>query len=150
MLQPLANVVEPGADFFVEDLALTAIVFDAADDDVTLWLTALFDDELHFFHLAATFSDLSTLLRLAEGRGPAVEEELADVLSGSAPPSEHPFTDETGAPVHPTLLEFTSDERPPLMLPGVALKLAFTYIDEADTEVAFNIFTLEGIYLHIS
>ena len=52
--------------------------------------------------------------------------------------------------LYPTLLEYVTEERPPVLLPSVALKLAFTYTDETDTEAAFNIFTLEGIYLHIT
>jgi hypothetical protein len=180
MLKPLAHVVEPGADFFVEDVAITAIVFDTNDDDVTLWITTIFDEELHFFHLAASFADLSTLLRLAGERGPAIDEEVADALSGSANSSEEtasatlqeanaetPETTESSDDdedddseadddeddddeAHPTLLEFVSEERPPVLLPAVALKLAFTYTDETDTEAAFNIFALEGIYLQIT
>ena len=190
MMKPLAKVVEPGSDFFVEDIALTAIVFDTDDDDVTLWVTTVFDEQLHFFHLAASFADLSTLLRLAGERGAEIDLEVANALSGdtdttgqlTAPaPDAAPETpqesvlheqiqaDDDGAnrdgdeqdddddddeedddDLHPTLLEFVTDERPPVLLPGVALKLAFTYTDETDTEAAFNIFVLEGIYLHIS
>lgn len=177
MLKPLAEVVEPGADFFVEDIALTAIVFDANDDDVTLWVTTVFDDELHFFHLAASFADLNTLLRLAGERGSAIDLEVANALSGEPQEAEeaedaaegHAPTDLMSANneegqedededdenddddhLYPTLLEYVTEERPPVLLPGVALKLAFTYTDETDTEAAFNIFTLEGIYLHIT
>ncbi len=186
MLKPLAEVVEPGSDFFVEDIALTAIVFDADDDDVTLWVTTVFDEELHFFHLAASFADLSTLLRLAGERGAEIDLEVANALSGdsddTAPadgtePAENPAQaatreraqaadeaadrdadeeddddddEDDDDDLHPTLLEFVTDERPPVLLPGVALKLGFTYTDETDTEAAFNIFVLEGIYLHLS
>lgn len=176
MLKPLAEVVEPGADFFVEDIALTAIVFDANDDDVTLWVTTFFDQELHFFHLAATFADLSTLLRLAGERGAEIDLEVATALANESeeadeeeqedeaptagPPPEAGSEIESGdaadsdadddQPLYPTLLEFISEDRPPVVLPGVALKLAFTYTDETDTEAAFNIFALEGIYLHLT
>lgn len=188
MLKPLAEVVEPGADFFVEDIALTAIVFDVNDDAVTLWVTTVFDDELHFFHLAASFADLSTLLRLAGERGAEIDLEVANALSGDDstaddgdetdedPPaadslkSERNNTDEAGGnasetagdktaddededdddTLYPTLLEFVTEERPPVLLPGIALKVAFTYTDETDTEAAFNIFALEGIYLHLT
>ncbi len=182
MLKPLAHVVEPGSDFFVEDVALTAIVFDTNDDDVTLWVTTVFDEELHFFHLAASFADLSTLLRLAGERGPAIDEEVADALSGGrseenataaidesdpieSASSYEPTTsahdededdhndddeEDDDDDLHPTLLEFVTEERPPVLLPAVALKLAFTYTDETDTEAAFNIFALEGIYLQIT
>ncbi len=189
MLKPLAEVVEPGADFFVEDIALTAIVFDANDDAVTLWVTTVFDGELHFFHLAATFADLSTLLRLAGERGAEIDLEVANALSGddsatdgedaladtevieepdyAANSLENPV-DEAGDEdasdadekdedeesddemLYPTLLEFVTEERPPVLLPGIALKVAFTYTDETDTEAAFNIFALEGIYLLLS
>lgn len=190
MLKPLAEVVEPGADFFVEDIALTAIVFDANDDDVTLWVTTVFDDELHFFHLAASFANLSTLLRLAGDRGSAIDLEVANALSGEADDNdedddeadesastktgsekaavedaaensndetaetdeadEADEDDEDDDMLYPTLLEYVTEERPPVLLPGVALKVAFTYTDETDTETAFNIFALEGIYLHIT
>jgi hypothetical protein len=151
MMQLLANVVEPGADFFVEDLAINAIVFDADDDDATLWMTAIFDGELHFFQTAASFADLSTLLRLSGDRGPAIEEELAEALTGTNPPTTLSFTDpETGAEEHPAVLEFASDDRPPILLPNVALKLSFTFFDEEETESAFNVFAIGGIYLQIT
>ena len=174
MLKPLGEVVAPAADFFVEDIALTAIVFDADDDAVTLWVTTVFDEELLFFHLAASFADLSTLLRLAGERGSAVELEIADALAGdttseapadpltatdSPKAAEEPDDDEDDDDedddedddgFEPTFLEFITEERPPILLPGIALKLAFTFTDEADTEVAFNIFLLEGIFLHLT
>lgn len=183
MLKPLAEVVEPGSDFFVEDIALTAIVFDANDDAVTLWVTTVFDDEIHFFHLAASFADLSTLLRLAGERGAEIDLEVANALAGedsegeateegsvaegdsaevelkeeapeeTAPEAEGDATDEEDEDdeiLYPTLLEFVTEERPPVLLPGIALKVAFTYTDETDTEAAFNIFALEGIYLHLT
>lgn len=183
MLKPLAEVVEPGADFFVEDIALTAIVFDVNDDAVTLWVTTVFDDELHFFHLAASFADLSTLLRLAGERGAEIDLEVANALAGAgSDPDEGDETDEDAPAaaafensgnaadevvgnakeaadgededdddtLYPTLLEFVTEERPPVLLPGIALKVAFTYTDETDTEAAFNIFALEGIYLHLT
>lgn len=145
MMKPLAEVVEPGADFFIEDIALTAIVFDPQDDDVTVWATTVFDEQLHFFHLALSFSDLSTLLRLAGERGPELDEEVATALS----PDRETTLDEEGE-AEPQILEFISDERPPVLLPAIALKLAFTFTDETNEEVAPNIFALEGIYARLS
>ncbi len=152
-MRPLAAVVEPGADFFIEDLALTAIVFDAGEDDVTVWATTVFDDQIHFFHLALTFADLSTLLRLADERGPALDEEVADALAAHRDPpprADDANDDAEAAEVLPTVLEFITEERPPVVLPAVAMKLAFTYVDEAeDADFAFNIFSLEGIYVRL-
>lgn len=182
MMKPLAEAVEPGADFFVEDVAITAIVFDADDDDVTLWASSVFDEQIYFFHLAASFAELSTLLRLAGERGSAIDLEVANALAGesaegdetaeeSSAATDQKNTDAEGDTddedgedgdeesgdedddddddLHPTILEFVTDERPPMVLPDVALKLAFTYTDEENTEPAFNIFSLVGIYLQM-
>src|SRR5690349_16817306 len=146
-MKPLADTVETGDDFFVEDIAITAIAFDPDEDDVTVWATTLVEEELHFFHLALSFADLSTLLRLAGERGSALDEEVADALSGNrrngttsdgeptaledltsqdgqASPDEAdtPQEDEAEEGSEPTLLEFLSEERPPVLLPAIALK----------------------------
>ena len=141
-MKPLADVVEAGTDFFIEDIAITAIVFDSADDDATLWGTTVVDEELHFFHLALSFGDLSTLLRLAGERNPALDEEVAEALSAER------LTNAEGE-IEPSVLEFITDERPPILLPGIAMKLAFTYTDETNEEMAYNIFALEGIYVRL-
>lgn len=139
-MKPLAETVEAGADFFVEDVAITAIVFNADDDDATVWATTVFDNDLHFFNLALSFADLSTLLRVAGERGPTLDEEVAEALVSERPAN----------PEEPTLLEFVTDDRPPVLLPAVALKLAFTYMDEEEEEAAPNIFALAGVYLRLT
>jgi len=104
---------------------------------VTVWATTNFDDELHFFHLALPFQALDTLLRLAADRTEALQEEVADALAAAE---------------WPALLEFNSDEAPPLPLPGVALKLSMTYpADEEgeDDPQPHNIFYLEGVYVRL-
>lgn len=126
-------------DFFVEQVHLTAIVFDNTDD-VTIWATTFRNEEAHFFHLGLPFHDLNTLLRVANDRAEALAEEVADAL--------------VTAEEWPCLLEYTTDEAPPIPLSGVALKLAVTYpADEEqddDDPQPHNIFYLEGIYARIN
>ena len=60
----LSDALVSNDDFFVEQVHLTAIVFDNTDD-VTLWATTFRDDDDHFFHLGLPFQALDTLLRVA-------------------------------------------------------------------------------------
>ncbi|MCC3156203.1 hypothetical protein LJ737_03090 [Hymenobacter sp. 15J16-1T3B] len=142
-MQRLIDAVEYGADFFVEEIHIRAIVFDNSDD-VTLWATTVYDDQTYFFHLGLPFAQLDILLRHAGARAGELQEEVADALA-HAP--------------RPCLLEYTNAEVEPIVLPGIALKLSFTYpadedefIDEDDEEAseersaADNVFYLEGIY----
>ena len=132
----LSDSIADDADFFVEELHLVAIVFDNTDD-VTVWATTNFDNELHFFHLALPFQSLDTLLRLAAERAEALQEEVADALAASE---------------WPALLEFNADDAPPVPLPSVALKLSVTYpADEEgeDDPQPHNIFYLEGVYVRL-
>ena len=132
----LSDSLADDVDFFVEQLHVVAIVFDNTDD-VTVWATTDFDHELHFFHLALPFQALDTLLRLAADRAETLQEEVADALAASE---------------WPALLEFNSDEAPPVPLPGVALKLSVTYpADEEgeDDPQPYNIFYLEGVYVRL-
>lgn len=151
-MKRLIDALENDADFFVEQIQLTAIVFDNTDD-VTVWATTLFDEELHFFHLGLPFAALDLLLRLAGERAEALQEEVADALATVTQ--------------WPCLLEYTTDEAPPVGLPGVALKLSCTYPatgeeaegdeeegdeegeDEVEDAGPYNIFYLEGTYLHL-
>lgn len=124
-------------DFFVEQVHLTAIVFDNTDD-VTIWATVFRDDDEHFFHLGLPFHALDTLLRVAADRAEALAEEVADALAETVE--------------WPCLLEYTSDERPPVALPGVALKLAVTFpadAEEGDDPQPHNIFYLEGVFVRV-
>ena len=124
-------------DFFVEQVHLTAIVFDTTDD-VTVWATTFRDDDEHFFHLGLPFHDLDTLLRVTSDRAEALAEEVADALATA----EH----------WPCLLEYTTEAAPPVPLPGVALKLAVTFpadADETDDPQPHNIFYLEGIFVRV-
>jgi hypothetical protein len=134
----LSDALVSNDDFFVEQVHLTAIVFDNTDD-VTVWATTFRNEEAHFFHLGLPFHDLDTLLRVADDRA-ALAEEVADALAT--------------AEEWPCLLEYTTDEAPPIPLPGVALKLAVTFPadeeqDEDDPQ-PHNIFYLEGIFARIS
>ena len=134
----LSDALVNNDDFFVEQVQLTAIVFDTTDD-VTVWATTFRDDEPHFFHLGLPFHDLDTLLRVAGDRADALAEEVADALATTEQ--------------WPCLLEYTSEEAPPVALPGVALKLAVTFpadADEADDPQPHNIFYLEGIYARLA
>ena len=133
----LSDALVSNDDFFVEQVHLTAIVFDNTDD-VTVWATTFRDDEPHFFHLGLPFHDLDILLRMAGDRADALAEEVADALATTEQ--------------WPCLLEYTSSESPPVGLPGVALKLAVTYPADAedDDPQPHNIFYLEGIYARIN
>ena len=134
----LSDALVSNDDFFVEQVHLTAIVFDNTDD-VTVWATTFRNEEAHFFHLGLPFHDLDTLLRVADDRAAALAEEVADALA---------TTEEW-----PCLLEYTTDEDPPVALPGVALKLAVTFpadAEEDDDPQPHNIFYLEGIYARLN
>lgn len=138
----LSEALADDADFFVEQVQITAIVFDNTDD-VTVWATTFFDNAPHFFHLGLPFAALDTLLKVAADRTDALQEEVADALA---------TTEEW-----PCLLEYTTEERPPVQLPAVALKLAVTYPageegDDEETEddpVPHNVFYLEGVFVKI-
>ncbi|WP_303309823.1 hypothetical protein [Hymenobacter sp. BT730] len=134
----LIDALVDDADFFVEHVQLTAIVFDNTND-VTLWATTVFDDDLHFFHLGLEFQALDVILRLAGPRAEALQEQVADALAT--------VTD------WPCLLEYNTEAVPPVVLPDVALKLSCTYpadTDEDDEDaVPHNIFYLEDIYLRL-
>jgi hypothetical protein len=142
-MQRLIDAVEYGADFFVEEVQVRAIVFDNSDD-VTLWATTVFDEQTYFFHLGLPFAQLDLLLRQAGPRSGELQEEVADALA-TAP--------------RPCLLEYTNEGDSPFALPGIALKLSFTYpADEEEFEdeegeeesderaAADNVFYLEGIF----
>ena len=142
-MQRLIDAVEYGADFFVEEIHIRAIVFDNSDD-VTLWATTVFDAQTYFFHLGLPFAQLDMLLRHAGPRAGELQEDVADALA-HAP--------------RPCLLEYATDTQEPIAVPGIALKLSFTYpadeeefLDEDDEEnseersAADNVFYLEGIY----
>ena len=138
----LSDSIADDADFFVEQIHLVAIVFDNTDD-VTVWATTFFDNDPHFFHLALPFKSLDTLLSLAHGRATALQEEVADALATAD---------------WPALLEYNSDEKPPVPLPSVALKLSVTYPATEDDEAGedgpddpqpHNIFYLEGVYVRL-
>ena len=111
-MERLIDALESTADFFAEHVQVTAIVFDNTND-VTVWATTHFDNTLYFFHLGLQFQQLDLLVRLATDRAPAVQEEIADALATVTE--------------WPCLLEYHTDDRPPVALPGVALKLACTY-----------------------
>ena len=141
MVKLLSDSIADDADFFVEQVHVVAIVFDNTDD-VTVWATTYFDNEAHFFHLALPFKALDTLLTLAHDRAEALQEEVADALAAAE---------------WPALLEYDSDEKPPVPLPSVALKLSVTYPaaddDEAeegpDDPQPHNIFYLEGVFVRL-
>jgi hypothetical protein len=138
----LSDSIADDADFFVEQIHLVAIVFDNTDD-VTVWGTTYFDNDTHFFHLALPFKSLDTLLSLAHDRAETLQEEVADALAAGE---------------WPALLEYNSDDAPPVPLPSVALKLSVTYPavedDETDEEgpddpQPHNIFYLEGVFVRL-
>lgn len=137
----LSDSIADDADFFVEQIHVVAIVFDNTDD-VTVWATTFFDNDTHFFHLALPFKALDTLLSLAHDRAETLQEEVADALAAAD---------------WPALLEYNSDEAPPVPLPSVALKLSVTYPatedDEAEEEPddpqPHNIFYLEGVFVRL-
>ena len=134
----LSDALVSNDDFFVEQVHLTAIVFDNTDD-VTIWATTFRDDDEHFFHLGLPFHDLDTLLRVAGDRAETLTEEVAEALAT--------------AEQWPCLLEYTTEDSPPVSLPGVALKLAVTFpadADEVDDPQPHNIFYLEGIFARLS
>lgn len=163
-MRKLIDALADDTDFFIEQVQLTAIVFDTSDD-VTIWATTLFDNEPHFFHLGLPFQQLDLLLRLAGPRAEALQEEVADALATVTE--------------WPCLLEYSSEESPPVPLPDVALKLSCTYpadgpfedededADEEDdtfdislnadsedpeeyeSDQPHNIFYLEGVFLRI-
>ena len=139
-MKRLIDALADDTDFFVEQVQITAIVFDNTDD-VTVWATTIFDEDLYFFHLGLQFSNLDLLLRLAGERTEALQEEVADALATVTE--------------WPCLLEYTTEDDPPVSLPGVAMKLACTYPateegEEADEDaMPHNIFYLEGVYLRI-
>jgi len=160
-MRRLIDALADDTDFFIEQVQLTAIVFDNSDD-VTIWATTYFDNEPHFFHLGLTFQQLDLLLRVAADRAEALQEDVADALATVRD--------------WPCLLEYNSEANPPVPLPNVALKLSCTYPadlfeDEeggeeddtfdismnADSEEAeeyesgqpHNIFYLEDVFLRI-
>lgn len=154
-MERLIDALADDADFFVEHVQITAIVFDNTDD-VTVWATTFFDNRLHFFHLGLQFPALDLLLRLAGERAEGLQEEVAEALATVTE--------------WPCLLEYTSEEKPPVPLPSVAMKLACTYpatladdenegeenqeVEDEDQddeeEIApHNIFYLEGVYLRL-
>lgn len=142
-MKRLIEALADDADFFVEQIQITAIVFDNTDD-VTVWATTFFDEDLHFFHLGLQFPALDLLLRLAGERAEPLQEQVAEALATVTE--------------WPCLLEYTTEDDPPVPLPDVALKLACTYpvADESETETEdeeettpHNIFYLDGVYLRL-
>lgn len=138
----LSDSIADDADFFIEQIHVVAIVFDNTDD-VTVWATTFFDNEAHFFHLALPFKALDTLLSLAHTRAEALREEVAEALATAD---------------WPALLEYNADDRPPVPLPSVALKLSVTYPATEDDELGddgpddpqpHNIFYLEGVFVRL-
>ena len=137
----LSDSIADDTDFFVEQIHVMAIVFDNTDD-VTVWATTYFDNDPHFFHLALPFKALDTLLSRAHTRAEALQEEVADALATAD---------------WPALLEYNSDDRPPVPLPSVALKLSVTYPapeegegeGEDDDPQPHNIFYLEGVFVRL-
>ncbi|UYZ62310.1 hypothetical protein [Hymenobacter weizhouensis] len=162
-MRKLIDALADETDFFIEQVQLTAIVFDNSDD-VTLWATTFFDQEPHFFHLGLPFQQLDLLLRLAGSRTGELQEDVADALATVRE--------------WPCLLEYTTEANPPIALPNVALKLSCTYpaddlYDDEDDETfdinmqapplgedaegeeeyessqPHNIFYLEGVFLRV-
>ena len=135
----LSDSIADDADFFVEQIYVVAIVFDNTDD-VTVWATTFFDRDTHFFHLALPFKALDTLLSLAHDRAEALQEEVADALAAGN---------------WPALLEYNSDDKMPVPLSSVALKLSVTYPATEDGELddddpqPHNIFYLEGVFVRL-
>ena len=142
MVKLLSDSIADNADFFVEQVHVVAIVFDNTDD-VTVWATTFFDRDTHFFHLALPFKALDTLISLAHNRADSLQEEVADALAAAD---------------WPALLEYNSDEKAPVLLPSVALKLSVTYPatedgelegDDPDDPQPHNIFYLEGVFVRL-
>jgi hypothetical protein len=166
-MRRLIDALADDTDFFIEQVQITAIVFDTSDD-VTIWATTFFDQELHFFHLGLPFQQLDLLIRLAGPRAEAVQEDVADALATVTE--------------WPCLLEYSSEESQPVPLPNVALKLSCTYPadgpfgdeeegedgdeeedetfdislnaetedpEEYESDQPHNIFYLEGVFLRI-
>ncbi|OGX85582.1 hypothetical protein [Hymenobacter glacialis] len=138
----LSDSIADDADFFVEQIHLVAIVFDNTDD-VTVWATTFFDNDSHFFHLALPFKLLDVLLGLAHTRAADLQEEVADALAAAE---------------WPALLEYNADDKLPVPLPSVALKLSVTYPaieddesgdEEPDDPQPHNIFYLEGVFVRL-
>ncbi len=111
-MKRLIDALADDTDFFIEQVQLTAIVFDNSDD-VTIWATTYFDNEAHFFHLGLPFQQLDLLLRLAGTRSQELQEDIADALAT--------------VQQWPCLLEYSTEADPPVALPNVALKLSCTY-----------------------
>jgi hypothetical protein len=159
-MRRLIDALADDTDFFIEQVQITAIVFDNSDD-VTIWATTYFDQEPHFFHLGLPFQQLDLLLRLAGSRAEALQEDVADALAT--------------VQEWPCLLQYNTEADPPVPLPNVALKLSCTYPaelfeddeDESEEEDSFdismnaeseeeyesgqphNIFYLEDVFLRI-
>ncbi|WP_035560709.1 hypothetical protein [Hymenobacter sp. IS2118] len=142
MVKLLSDSIADDADFFVEQIHLVAIVFDNTDD-VTVWATTFFDNDSHFFHLALPFKSLDVLLGLAHTRAADLQEEVAEALAAAE---------------WPALLEYNADDKPPVPLPSVALKLSVTYPateddesgdEEPDDPQPHNIFYLEGVFVRL-
>ncbi|MCC2545594.1 hypothetical protein LJY25_03995 [Hymenobacter sp. BT175] len=137
-MKRLIDILADDTDFFVEHVQITAIVFDNTND-VTIWATTFMDEELHFFHLGLEFQSLDLLLRMAGDRAGELQEEVADALANVTE--------------WPCLLEYTTEDDPPVLLPGVALKLSCTYSVEEDEEeddpTPQNVFYLESVFLRI-
>lgn len=158
-MRRLIDALADDTDFFIEQVQITAIVFDNSDD-VTIWATTFFDQELHFFHLGLQFQSLDLLLRLTDTRAAALQEDVADALATVTE--------------WPCLLEYTTEEEPPVALPNVALKLSCTYPaedlegeeeegetfnigleasqeeeEEYEPGAPHNIFYLEGVFLRV-
>ncbi|RFP64830.1 hypothetical protein D0N36_11640 [Hymenobacter lapidiphilus] len=160
-MRRLIDALADDTDFFIEQVHLTAIVFDNSDD-VTIWATTDFDGDTHFFHLGLPFQQLDLLLRLAGPRSPVLQEDVAEALAT--------------VQKWPCLLEYTTEASAPISLPNVALKLSCTYPadelfgeDEEDeqpfdinvqedeeeeaaeyeAEQPHNIFYLEGVFLRV-
>ncbi|MBT9392074.1 hypothetical protein KLP40_02755 [Hymenobacter sp. NST-14] len=161
-MRRLIDALADDTDFFIEQVQLTAIVFDNSDD-VTIWATTFFDQEPHFFHLGLTFQQLDLMLRLAGARTEALQEDVADALATVRE--------------WPCLLEYSTEADPPVPLPNVALKLSCTYpadelfgdedeeaeddsfdismnadsedADEFESGQPHNIFYLEDVFLRV-
>ncbi|TGE13420.1 hypothetical protein [Hymenobacter elongatus] len=137
-MKRLVDALVDDTDFFVEQIQITAIVFDNTDD-VTVWATTLFDEDLHFFHLGLQFPTLDLLLRLAGSRAETLQEDVAEALATVTE--------------WPCLLEYTTEEKPPVPLDGVAMKLSCTYPadepEEDEDSMPHNIFYLEGVFMRL-
>lgn len=128
-MKRLIDALADDTDFFIEQVHLTAIVFDNSDD-VTIWATTDFDGDAHFFHLGLPFQQLDLLLRLAGPRSSELQEDVAEALAT--------------VQEWPCLLEYTTEDRSPILLPNVALKLSCTYpaddlFGEEEEEQPFDI-----------